>query len=392
MGIFRLLAVLGAVLAVLIPSAVAGGNGADFKVVASGLDNPRGLAFGPRGALFVAEAGRGGPGPQCIASPVGPGEFCYGPTGAVTRISRGEQERVIEGLPSLAPPMGPMAGAQAVGPHDVSFRGRRGFLVTGLGADPAVRGADLVPVGELFGQLWRFWPGLKRIADISAHEAEMNPDGIFGGAVFSNPYAVLATRSAQFVVDAGGNSLLRVRRGEITTLAVFPPRPTPAGLPGPPVFESVPVSVARGPGGDLFVGEFTGFPFPVGAAQVYSVPRDGDIDVYASGFTNIIDLAFDRRGNLYVLEFATNGLLSGDPTGALWRVGPDRTKTLVASDGLVNPAGLAIRHGAAYVSNHGASPGIGEVVRIALEDEDEEEDDEDEDGDDDEGDDGDGDD
>mgnify|MGYP006150372927 CR=1 FL=1 len=31
------------------------------EVVARGLDNPRGLAFGSRGELYVAEAGRGGP-------------------------------------------------------------------------------------------------------------------------------------------------------------------------------------------------------------------------------------------------------------------------------------------------------------------------------------------
>jgi glucose/arabinose dehydrogenase len=35
------------------------------SVVMSGLDNPRGLAFGPQGALYVAEAGRAGPGP-CV--------------------------------------------------------------------------------------------------------------------------------------------------------------------------------------------------------------------------------------------------------------------------------------------------------------------------------------
>ena len=67
-------------------------------VVMSGLDNPRGLGIGPEGALYVAEAGRGGPGPCGVNSP---GETrCFGPTGAVSRLWRGDQERIATGLPS----------------------------------------------------------------------------------------------------------------------------------------------------------------------------------------------------------------------------------------------------------------------------------------------------
>ena len=42
---------------------VAGAAAASVTTVMTGLDNPRGLAFGPEGALYVAEAGRGGAGP-----------------------------------------------------------------------------------------------------------------------------------------------------------------------------------------------------------------------------------------------------------------------------------------------------------------------------------------
>jgi hypothetical protein len=46
--------------------------------------------------------------------------------------------------------------------------------------------------------------------------------------------------------------------------------------------------------------------------------------VFARGFTNIIDIAFDKRGRLYVLEIATNGLLNTPanelPVGRLVRV------------------------------------------------------------------------
>src|SRR5215207_2941264 len=68
-------------------------------VVVCLLDNPRGLTFGPEGALYVAEAGRGGTSP-CIGT--GTMTFCYGPSGAVSRLWHGTVERLITGLPSLA--------------------------------------------------------------------------------------------------------------------------------------------------------------------------------------------------------------------------------------------------------------------------------------------------
>jgi hypothetical protein len=378
MKVSRLFAVLGVLSLLVLPAGLAGGHGAPFTVVADELDNPRGLAFGPKGALFVAEAGRGGPGPPCILSPEPPPPppvmHCYGPSGGVTRIWHGKQKRVVETLPSLAPPGlpgGPPEGFEArAGPHDVSFDGKRGYLVTGLGFNPNVRATQLAPVGGLFGQLWRFWPGLRRIADISAFELG-NPDQ---GVVDSNPYAVLATHGVKYVVDAGGNSLLRVQDGVITTVAVFPPRSNPLfpGL-GPPVFESVPDSIVRGPGGDLFVGDLTGFPFPVGGAIVHRVSRTGVISTYASGFTNIIDIAFDAWGNLYVLEFDTNGRLNPGDAGALWRVPrfgartkSNSTKIEVPGLALVSPGGLAIGRGAIYITNKSTSAGEGQVVRIPL--------------------------
>src|SRR5688572_7826801 len=53
------------------------------SVIATGLNNPRGLNFGADGALYVAEAGSGGAGP-CGPGPEG--DRCYGESGSVTRI------------------------------------------------------------------------------------------------------------------------------------------------------------------------------------------------------------------------------------------------------------------------------------------------------------------
>ena len=120
-----------------------------LRVVASGLDNPRGIAFGQDGALYVAEAGAGGAGP-CLPGPEG-AEFCFGRSGAVTRIWRGAQRRVLTGLPSVAEE----GGAFAVGPADVSFTGARQYVLVGnLAGGPETR-QQLGPGAEAFGRLLR---------------------------------------------------------------------------------------------------------------------------------------------------------------------------------------------------------------------------------------------
>ena len=56
------LALLGILALFITPALADGVDAGDLEVVASGLDQPRGLNFGPDGALYVAEAGRGGKG------------------------------------------------------------------------------------------------------------------------------------------------------------------------------------------------------------------------------------------------------------------------------------------------------------------------------------------
>ena len=206
-------------LALLLLLALAAGSAGAQTPVATGLDNPRGLDFGPGGVLYIAEAGRGGPGP-CYVSGDGAGN-CYGPTGAITEVRRGVQRRLVSGLPSAAPE----DGGGAIGPHDVSAFGGSAVVSIGLGTDPTVA----APGGPLAGlgfasliQLRGRSGGWRQIADIGAYEASVNPDG---GHLDTNPYGILDTPKATYVADAGGNSLLRVRsNGRISTVAVFPDR------------------------------------------------------------------------------------------------------------------------------------------------------------------------
>ena len=87
---------------------------------------------------------------------------------------------------------------------------------------------------------------------------------------------------------------------------------------------------------------------------------------YATGFTLITDIAFDDDGNLYVVQIASDSFLTDPTPGALIRVTPDGDREELAAGQLTGPYGIAIRGDHAYVTQHAPEPGIGEVVRIAL--------------------------
>jgi len=83
-------------------------------------------------------------------------------------------------------------------------------------------------------------------------------------------------------------------------------------------------------------------------------PRTGAVSVVASGFTNIMDLAFGRNGTLYVLEIDHDGLLGGSTDGGLFAVSRDGTKRQIAlaPGTLTMPGGITVGKDGLYVTNN----------------------------------------
>jgi hypothetical protein len=332
---------------------------ATVSVFASGLDNPRGLTFGPDGLLYVAEGGTGGANPptigQCPQVPtVGP----YTGSTSGSRISRigpsGQRTTVVDGLPSSSTNV--MTGQLTSGVADVAFIGNTLYgLLTGAGCS---HGVPSIP-NQVFRVNGRTWT---TVADLSAfyhshptlHEEQddLEPDG--------TPYSMIAVRGELYVVEPNHGSLDRVSLdGSIERVVDI------SATTG----HIVPTTVSYH--GNFFVGNLGTFPVTPGTEKILKIKPSGQVETWVTDLTMVLGSVWDSRGRLYVLESST---VPGDPTpltGRIRRIDPSGEATTIV-DGLFLPSGMTMGpDGNLYVSNVGFGPlflvkGQGQVVKVQL--------------------------
>ncbi len=324
-----------------IASATAAIGAVQSVILMNGLNEPRDVSVADNGDIYVIEGGK--PFDTTNMTPIdtdtGPGYV--GTTGSISLISSGVISRPVTGLPMLYNPV----SNEIVGGQGIASTASGLTISIGLGGTAANRATGPATASGL-GKVYTAYPGGQ--TDVAA----------FVGTS-SNPFHLVVSGNQTVFTDSGDNSLMSIESGVLSRLGYLPNVANGA--------QFVPTGVAINSGGGFYVGGLSGFPFAKGSAEIYLM--NGDLTtLFATGFTNIIDISTGPGGSLYVLEYATNGILTGDRTGGLWSLSEDGlSRELLMSTGLVNPTGLTTGNdGTLYVTHNGGAAGSGELLAITI--------------------------
>jgi hypothetical protein len=328
------------------------------SVYASGLEYPRGLAWGPDGDLYVAEAGTAGTNfttpAQCaqVLAPAGP--YFNGPTSRISRIDRhGTRTTFASGFPSAINGFGDIQGVA-----DIAFRNRKMYaLLAGGGCS---HGSLHVPASIARVEHSGSWNVVANLSRWQAGHPVANPDPTSSREPDGSWYSMIHALDGLVAVEPNHGEMVHVDpdNGRITRISDI----------SATLGHQVPTVVAERRGA-LYMSTLGLFPATPGSQKIFRVSRSGHLTTVADGFTAVLGLDFDRSGRLYVLETTSVAGFPTPNTGRVIRL-DRRGNRVVIADGLFLPTALRFGpDGAFYVSNMGfGPPQPGQVLRFAVRD------------------------
>lgn len=332
--------------------------GGSVSVYAMGLNNPRGLKFGPDGKLYVAEGGTGGTnvttGCDQVVPPVGP--YTGSQTGSRISVidALGVRSTVADNIPSSQ--TSAAEGSLVSGVSDVAFIGNTLYgVLAGAGCSHGVQGT---PNGVIRVNADKTWTV---VADLSAflkanpvahpEPNDFEPDG--------TPYSIINVGGDFYVVEPNHGELDKITaQGQISRVIDI------SASQG----HIVPTAMAYH-NGNFYVGNLNLFPIVAGSSKIYQITPAGQISAFVSGLTTVLGVTFDDRGRMYVLENTTDNPFPTPNTGRVVRVDASGGFDVIAS-GLFLPTAMTFGpDGRLYVSNVGFGPppvGLGQILAIQL--------------------------
>lgn len=185
-------------------------------------------------------------------------------------------------------------------------------------------------------------------------------------ATLSSPYSVAVDSGGNIYVADNGNGRLRevdASSGVIRTIAGTG-TPGETGTGGPAAGAAVsPLSLAIGPSGQLYLGEYSHIRTIDGAGIIHSVAGGGTSlgdggAATAAQLNGVTGMAFDSAGNLYFSDGGDHRVRRIDTSGVVTTVAGNGTKGFAGDGGpataaeLASPVGIALdSHGDLFIAD-----------------------------------------